>query len=126
MTQLKERAFALLNTWTTCDTSLVAADLAPDFMEYDRPQPTAEGLAGLNEKLNLFHKAHKDVTVNMLKQIASDDVVCTEWVLVSTVRSPESEGDYANNTHISTSIEFNLVPTRVPHIGVSSRRCTST
>jgi hypothetical protein len=92
MTELKERAFALLNTWTTCDTSLVAADLAPGFIEYDRPQPTAEGVAGLNEKLGLFHKAHKDVTIKVLKQIASDNVVCTEWLLISSVRSPDGEG----------------------------------
>jgi hypothetical protein len=93
MTELKERAFALLNTWTTCDTSLVAADLAPGFIEYDRPQPTAEGLAGFNEKLGLFHKTHKDVTIKVLKQIAADNIVCTGWVLISTVSTPDGEGD---------------------------------
>ena len=93
MTEMKESAFALLNTWTTCDTSLVAADMAPGFIEYDRPQPTAEGLAGLNEKLGLFHKAHKDVTIKVLKQIAADNIVCTEWLLISTVRTPEARQD---------------------------------
>lgn len=93
MNELKERTFALLNTWTTCDTSLVAADLAPGFLEYDSPQPTAQGLAGLNKKLGLFHKVHKDVTIKVLEQIASDNIVCTEWFLFSTMRTPDGEGE---------------------------------
>lgn len=106
MTELKERAFALLNTWTTCDTSLVAADLALGFIEYDRPQPTAEGLAGLNEKLGLFHKVHKDVTIKVLKQIASDNVVCTEWVLIATVRTPDGEGDKVSQPIVQAGISW--------------------
>lgn len=106
MTKFKERAFALLNTWTTCDTSLVAADLAPGFIEYDRPQPMAEGLAGLNEKLSLFHKAHKDVTIKVLKQISSDDVVCTEWMLISTVRTPDGEGDNVGKPIVQPGISW--------------------
>jgi hypothetical protein len=106
MTEMKERAFALLNTWTTCDTSLVAVDLAPDFIEYDRPQPTAQGLAGLNEKLGLFHKAHKDVTIKVLKQIASDNVVCTEWVLISSVRTPDGDGDNVGKPILQPGISW--------------------
>ena len=106
MTEMKERAFTLLNTWTTCDTSLVAADLAPGFIEYDRPQPTAEGLAGLNEKLGLFHKAHKDVTIKVLKQIAADNIVCTEWLLISTVRSPEAQGDTKDKPIVQPGISW--------------------
>ena len=106
MTELKERTFALLNTWTTCDTSLVAADLAPSFIEYDRPQPTAEGLAGLNEKLGLFHKAHKDVRIIVLKQIASDNIVCTEWLLTSTARTPDGEGDNADKPILQPGISW--------------------
>jgi len=106
MTELKERAFALLNSWTTCDTSLVAADLSPDFIEYDRPQPKAEGLAGLNEKLGLFHKDHKDVTIKVLKQIAADNIVCTGWVLISTVRTPDGEGDNVDTPIVQPGISW--------------------
>lgn len=106
MTEMKERAFTLLNTWTTCDTSLVAADLAPGFIEYDRPQPKAEGLAGLNEKLGLFHKAHKDVSIKVLKQIAADNIVCTGWVLISTVRTPDGEGDNVDTPIVQPGISW--------------------
>ncbi len=106
MTEMKEIAFALLNTWTTCDTSLVAADLAPGFIEYDRPQPAAEGLVGLNEKLGLFHRAHKDVTITVLKQIAEDNIVCTGWLLTFTVRTPDGEGDNVDNTIVQPGISW--------------------
>lgn len=106
MTELKERAFALLNTWTTCDTSLVAADLDPGFAEYDRPQPMAEGLAGLNTKLALFHQAHKDVTIKVLKQIASDNIVCTEWLLISTIRTPDGTGDDVTKPIVQPGISW--------------------
>lgn len=106
MTELKERAFTLLNTWTTCDTSLVAADLDLGFEEYDRPSPTAEGLTGLNEKLALFHTVHTEVILTVREQIASDNIVCTKWLLMSRIRTPDGAGDNVTEPIVQPGISW--------------------
>ena len=93
MNQLKERSFALLNAWTTCDTSLIADYLDPSFTEIDRPQPTVQGLAGFNDKLLAFHQAHGEVTLKIISQIASENIVCTAWAITSALRAADSLGD---------------------------------
>lgn len=87
MLSLKERAFALLNTWTTCDTSLVASDLAAEFQEIDRPQVSVVGVDGLNEKLVSFHKVHTGVTIRVIRQVESANIVCTAWLLTCNIRA---------------------------------------
>lgn len=92
MSELKERAFVLLNTWVTCDTSVVACDLDVGFIEYDPPQKAVNGLSGLGEKLTLFHKVHTGVSIQVIRQIASDNIVCTAWLLRCAIRAPEGVG----------------------------------
>lgn len=104
MTELKERAFALLNSWTTCDTTILASYLAPGFVEYDESK--VEGLIGLNEKLAFFHKLHKDVAVNVLRQITSGDSVCSFWVLSCNVRNPNGVAGKANQPILQAGISW--------------------
>jgi hypothetical protein len=90
MSELKNRAFALLNAWTTGDVSELAAFVAPQFEEIDRPEVTAVGLDGLQAKIALFHKVHANITLNVRKQIVEDNLVCTQWLMTATLR--ESTG----------------------------------
>lgn len=94
MNDLKRRAFALLNAWTTGEVVPLADDLAPHFQEIDRPQATAHGLDGLREKIALFHRAHARVALNVRRQIVQGDQVCTRWTLTAdlrTVDDPEAQ-----------------------------------
>jgi hypothetical protein len=91
MNELKNRAHALLNSWTTCDVSTIAGDLAPQFQEIDRPEETAQGLDGLREKLERFHKVHSNVTLKVRKYITNENVVCIHWLIMATVRATETE-----------------------------------
>jgi ketosteroid isomerase-like protein len=90
MSELKNRAFALLNAWTTGDVSELAGFIAPQFEEIDRPEATAVGLDGLQAKLALFHKVHTNITLNVRKQIVDGDLVCTQWIMTATVRAPDA------------------------------------
>lgn len=89
MTQLKHKAFALLNAWTTCDISLVDDLLDPAFREIDRPQPEATGVSGLHAKLKQFHQVHTDVTLRVVRQIESGPCVCTEWLIFAIAHEPD-------------------------------------
>jgi hypothetical protein len=94
MNERKEQSFALLNAWTTCDTSQIAGFIDPGFVEIDRPQAEVTGLSGLREKIEAFHKVHRDVNLRVIAQIASDDVVCTEWLMfakVADMADPDGE-----------------------------------
>lgn len=88
MTDQKQKAFALLNAWTTCDTTLIADLLDPAFTEIDRPQPDAKGADGLGTKLQQFHRAHTDVTLRVVRQIEAGPMVCTEWLIYAMARDP--------------------------------------
>jgi hypothetical protein len=88
MNELENRAFALINAWTTGEVSTLASFVAPQFEEIDRPEATAVGLAGLAEKLALFHQVHAQVTVTVLNQITDGDLVCTQWLMTATLRTP--------------------------------------
>jgi hypothetical protein len=89
MNELKNRAFALLNAWTTGEVSALEAYIAPQFEEIDRPEATAVGLEGLGRKLALFHKAHSNVMLSVRKQIVDGDLVCTQWLITATARTPD-------------------------------------
>lgn len=89
MSELKNRAFALLNAWTTGDVSALAAFVAPQFEEIDHPEATAVGLDGLQAKLALFHKVHSNITLHVRRQIADGDLVCTQWLMTATLRAPD-------------------------------------
>lgn len=93
MNEHKEQAYALLNAWTTCDTSQIAGFIDPAFVEIDRPQAQANGLAGLKQKMETFHKVHRDVNLRVISQIASEGVVCSEWVMFASVLASEVPGD---------------------------------
>lgn len=88
MNELKNRAFALINAWTTAEVSTLAPFVAPQFEEIDRPEATAVGLAGLGEKIALFHKVHTQISVTVHKQIIDGDLVCTQWLMTATLRTP--------------------------------------
>ncbi len=88
MTDQKQKAFALLNAWTTCDTTLIADLLDPSFTEIDRPQPDARGVDGLRAKLQQFHQAHTDETLRVVRQIESGPTGCTEWLIYAMARDP--------------------------------------
>ena len=87
MNEHKQRAFALLNARTTGVASPLADILDAAFEEVERPQATAQGVAGLQAKLALFHKVHCNVTIQLQRQIAEGDVVCMQWVLSATVKA---------------------------------------
>jgi hypothetical protein len=89
MNEFKNRAFALLNAWTTGEVSPLAELLSPQFEEIDRPEATAVGLEGLRHKLALFHRVHTDITLSVRKQVADGDLVCTQWLITATVRTPD-------------------------------------
>ena len=89
MSEIKNRAFALLNAWTTGDVSELAAFVAPEFEEIDRPEVTAVGLDGLQAKIALFHKVHSNITLNVRKQVVDGDLVCTQWLMTAAVRAPD-------------------------------------
>lgn len=87
MHEHKQRAFALLNARTTGVAGPLADILDAAFEEVERPQATVQGVAGLQAKLALFHKVHRNVTIQLQRQIAEGDVVCTQWVLSATVKA---------------------------------------
>ena len=87
MQEHKQRAFALLNARTTGVAGPLADILDAAFEEVERPQATVQGVAGLQAKLALFHKVHRNVTIQLQRQIAEGDVVCTQWVLSATVKA---------------------------------------
>lgn len=87
MNEHKQRAFALLNARTTGVAGPLADILDAAFEEVERPQATVQGVAGLQAKLALFHKVHRNVTIQLQRQIAEGDVVCTQWVLSATVKA---------------------------------------
>ena len=89
MDELKNRAHALMNAWTTGEVGALADIVAPQFEEIDRPQAAALGLDGLREKLALFHEVHAQVTLNVRKQVADGDLVCTQWTISATLRTPD-------------------------------------
>lgn len=88
MNELKNRAFALLNAWTTGEVSALESLVAPQFEEVDRPDATAVGLEGLGRKLARFHQAHSHVRLMVRQQLVDGDKVCTQWVMVATLRTP--------------------------------------
>ena len=100
MNEHKQRAFALLNARTTGVASPLAGILDPAFEEVERPQATAQGVAGLQAKLALFHKVHRNVVIQLQRQISEGDVVCTQWVLSATVRAGADGEDSAEKTVI--------------------------
>jgi hypothetical protein len=87
MNEHKQRAFALLNARTTGVASPLADILEPAFEEVERPLATAQGVAGLQAKLAHFHKVHRNVIIQLQRQISEGDVVCTQWVLSATVKA---------------------------------------
>jgi SnoaL-like polyketide cyclase len=87
MNERQQRAFALLNARTTGVATPLADMLDPAFEEVERPQVTAQGVAGLQAKLAHFHRVHRDVTIVLHRQISEGDVVCTQWVLSATVKA---------------------------------------
>ena len=89
MNELKNQAFALMNTWTTGEVSGLADIIAPQFEEIDRPQAKAQGLDGLREKLALFHEVHTQVTLSVRKQVVDGDLVCTQWMITAALRTPD-------------------------------------
>lgn len=89
MNELKNRAFALLNAWTTGEVSALESLVAPQFEEVDRPDATAVGLEGMGRKLALFHQAHSHVRLVVRRQLVDGDKVCTQWVMVATLRTPD-------------------------------------
>jgi ketosteroid isomerase-like protein len=91
MSELKNRAFVLLNAWTTGAVSELAAFVAPEFEEIDRPEATAVGLDGLQAKIALFHKVHANITLNVRRQIVEDDLVCTQWLMTATLRDTDGK-----------------------------------
>ncbi|MCX7153777.1 MAG: ester cyclase [Betaproteobacteria bacterium] len=95
MNELKNRAFALINTWTTAEVTSIAGMLDAGFEEIDHPQPTARGLTGLRDKLALFHKVHSNVAIRVRKQIEQGDIVCIQWLLTAQVRGATAGPDEA-------------------------------
>lgn len=93
MNELKNRAFALINAWTTAEVSTLAPFVHPKFEEIDRPEATAVGLDGLGEKIALFHKAHTQITVTVHKQITDGDLVCTQWLMTAQLRPQPGAAD---------------------------------
>jgi hypothetical protein len=100
MNEHKQRAFALLNARTTGVASPLADILDPAFEEVERPQAAAQGVAGLQTKLAHFHQVHRNVTIQLQRQITEDDVVCTLWVLSATVKAGADGEDSAEKTVI--------------------------
>lgn len=92
MSELKNRAFSLLNAWTTGDVSNLAPFVAPQFEEIDRPEPNVVGLDGLQAKLALFHKVHSNITLDVRGQIVDGDLVCTQWLMTANVRAAAGAG----------------------------------
>jgi hypothetical protein len=100
MNEHKQRAFALLNARTTGVASPLAGILDAAFEEVERPQATAQGVAGLQAKLALFHKVHRNVVIQLQRQISEGDVVCTQWVLSATVKAGADGEDSPEKTVI--------------------------
>lgn len=82
----KEQAFLLLNSITTGDVSLLTDLLDPAFEEVEPPKALAKGLQGLQDKLNLFHQVHGNVTLKLFKQIAQGNAVCSQWLVTATIK----------------------------------------
>jgi len=87
----KEQAFLLLNSITTGDVSLLTDLLDPAFEEIEPPKAVAKGLQGLQDKLNLFHHVHGNVTLKLFKQIAQGNAVCSQWLVTATIKDPGLE-----------------------------------
>jgi hypothetical protein len=106
MNDHQQRAFALLNARTTGVASPLANLLDPDFEEVERPQVTAQGVAGLQTKLAHFHKVHRNVTIQLQRQISEGDVVCTQWVLSATVKAGADGEDSPEKTVVLPGISW--------------------
>lgn len=106
MNEHKQRAFALLNARTTGVASPLADILEPAFEEVERPLVTAQGFAGLQTKLAHFHQVHRNVTIQLQRQINEGDVVCTQWVLSATVKAGADGADSPEKTVILPGISW--------------------